>query len=255
MRRIVSSLVAVALFALTAQAFAAGVNLSWNDCGNFGDCNQSFACDSNGPGSFSLIGSFVPPAGVNQLTGEELVVAFQANTNGTMPDWWQMKNAGTCRQNALSATCDFTGGPFSCLDYWQGQGGGGIAGWQVGTAITTSTPGNYARLLMVFAVPQQLRGPVTEGEQYYAFRAMFSKIKTVGAGACGGCQVPGSFMLTSVKLTQPVGVGDFVLNQPVDRAHASWQYGTFTVFDVGYQCPAVTASKGRTWGSIKSLYR
>lgn len=243
----------IALAAIAPRARAAGVNLAWNDCGNFGSCNQTFACDTNGPGVFTLVGSFVPPEGVTQFVGEELVVDFLAN-GAQIPDWWQFKNTGTCRQTAFNASVDFFSGPDHCLDYWQGQGAGGIAAWRVGGAIGSGYPANYGRLTMAFAVPPNLVTGLDSSAEYYAFKLTFTKAKTVGTGACAGCDVPVAAVFSSCRLVQPAGVGDFPLTQWQDWAFASWQNATYHVYDVGYSCPPVPA-KNKTWGSIKSLYR
>lgn len=253
MRRFAAPCLAlIALTAIAPRAHATGVNLAWNDCGNFGSCNQIFACDTNGPGVFTLVGSFVPPEGVTQFTGEELVVDFLAN-GAQIPDWWQFKNTGTCRQTAFNASVDFFSGPDHCLDYWQGQGAGGIAAWRVGAAVGPGYPANYGRLLMAFAVPPNLVTGLNANAEYYAFKLTFTKAKTVGTGACAGCDVPVAAMFSSCRLVQPAGVGDYQLTQWQDWAFASWQNATYNVYDVGYSCPPVPV-KNKTWGSIKSLY-
>lgn len=254
MRRLALLLVLLLAIALRApRAHAAGMNLAWNDCGSFGTCNQTFACDTNGPGPFTLVGSFVPPEGVTQFAGEEIVLDFLAN-DSALPDWWQFANAGTCRQTALSADADFVSGPDHCLDYWQGQGAGGIASWQVGSAIGETYPNNRARLKLAFSVRPDLVTALTPGSEYYAFRVHLSKTKTTGAGSCAGCSVPVAAVFSSCRLLQPADVGDVLLTQWQDWGFASWQNATYNVYDVGYSCPPVPA-KNKTWGSIKSLYR
>ncbi len=253
MRRLLTyAFTLLALAALAPGAHAYGVNLAWNDCGTFGSCNQSFACDTNGPGLFRLVGSFVPPDGVTQFVGEEIVLDFLAN-GAAIPDWWQFKNAGTCRTTALTASVDFVEGPYHCADYWQGQGAGGIASYQVGAAIGPGYTSDRARLRMAFAVPQALVTSLSSGTEYYAFKLGLSQAKTVGSGACAGCEVPVAVVFSSVKIVQPQGVGDYLVTAWQDWGFASWQNAWYGVYDVGYSCPPVPV-RNTTWGSIKSLY-
>lgn len=247
------ALLFVMLLALAPLSFAAGINLSWNDCGTFGQCNQSFACDTNGPGTFTLVGSFVPPAGVTQLIGVEIILDLVANSP-TVPDWWQFKNAGTCRTTAINSSFSFVGGPYSCTDYWEGQAQGGIASYQVGAAIGSGYPANLGRILIAGSMPSEFVHGLDENTEYYAFKLLVSKSKTVGTGACGGCDVPVGFLLEQVRLHQPVGVGDYTLQYQDSYQMAAWQNGQFSVYDVGYNCPPVPA-RNKTWGALKSLYR
>lgn len=241
--------------AIAGPAFAAGANLAWNDCGSFGVCNQSFACDVNGPGVFTLVGSFVAPEGVTQLVGIESRVDFYSNNgDGTMPDWWRFKTVGSCRMAGVTADAFFALGPYSCVDPWQGQAVGGLAGWSIGSEIGPGVPGNGGRMVMAFALPGEFVGPLVPGEHYYAFRVLVNKSKSVGGGACAGCSQPGGFIISSMKIVQPVGVGDLFLNTWEYQGFAAWQNGMYPVYDVAYMCPFVIPAKNRTWGSIESLY-
>ena len=129
-RRLLFALALAALSAMPcARAHAAGINLSWNDCGTAGVEDQSFACNTNTGAAFVLVLSVVPPAGTTAITGAEISLEFNA-ASPTLPDWWKFKNVGWCRQTALVASADFTGwDPQSCADYWMGQAAGGITAY------------------------------------------------------------------------------------------------------------------------------
>src|SRR5437899_4981080 len=60
---------ALAALVLARFAAAAGIDLSWDDCGAAGAQLKTFACNTNSGSSFDLVGSFVPPSGINQLLG------------------------------------------------------------------------------------------------------------------------------------------------------------------------------------------
>lgn len=232
------------LLAAAPVAHAVGINLSWNDCGAAGAENQSFACNTNTGAAFVLVLSAVPPVGSTAITGTEISLDFNA-ASPTLPDWWKFKNTGWCRQTALLASTDFTSwDPPSCADYWMGQAAGGISAYLQPYAAYPCV----ARLLMVFAVVPSLAGPLDENLEYYICRVSILRSKTVGTGSCDGCTTPVMVMLNEVKLTQPVGVGDYRIQNPVDRNWATWQHSNFNV------CRWVP-TRTHTWGGIKSLYR
>ena len=235
-------LLLAALSLAASPALGAGVNLAWNDCGQAGQVNRSFACNSN-TGTHTLVGSYVPPAGMTAVTGAEVVMRL-VSASASYPAWWQFKNVGSCRQTSLTANADFSAGPYSCADYWAGQAAGGLSLYQV---ISSSIP-TRAKLLMVYAVPPNLAMPVSEELEYYAFKLSINSAKTVGTGACDGCLDPVCIVLNEIKLTQPVGVGNYRLQNPALSYYATWQGGV-----VSGGCPAATPARNRTWGAVKSL--
>lgn len=231
-----------ALLAVSASiASAAGLNLSWSACGAGGTENKTFACTSN-TGSNVLVASYVAPAGTVGVTGMEAVIDLQS-ASPTLPAWWQFKNVGTCRTTALSslpagAACDG--------DYWAGQASGGISAYITPYA----TAANRARLLIIYAVPGALAGPVDADVEYFGFTVTISNAKTAGGTGCAGCADPVCVVLNEIKLTQGVGIGDFRIQNPAARNYVSWQGGV-----VSGGCPAATPARNATWGSVKSLYR
>ena len=233
-------LLAGALLTITASiASAQGLNLAWNDCG--GPVNKTFACNSNS-GTSILTGSYYAPNGVNQLSGNEVVLDLQS-AGATLPAWWNVRGSGQCRNGALTAnvgqitTCD--------NDFWAGNGAGGIGAYTIGFGGP-----NRARLVMAFAVPFDFVGPVPAGVETYAFTVQVNNSKTVGTGACAGCNEAVCLVLNSINLTQPVGVGDFKLTTPALGNFVAWQGGA-----VAGGCPGSVPTKNATWGSVKSLYR
>lgn len=115
-------LAAALLNALASPAMALGINLFWNDCGlgPTAATNRDFACDTD-DGSHLLVGSFDPPPGLTRVVGMAAIVDI-ASESCPMADWWQFKNAGTCRRTAFSATAAPLAGQIACADPWQGRG-------------------------------------------------------------------------------------------------------------------------------------
>lgn len=196
-KALILSAALVALTASMASAQTPGINYSLTDCGTFGTQDATNACTSNS-GSIVTVGSVIAPAGVDHMVAMEAVV--DAQTSGaTLSPWWQM-NTGECRQGAVVLNADFTGGPFSCTDYWAG------AGIIVGGIDPNHSGPNRFRIKVVCALPAEQAIDQTEN---YMFKASILKSKSVGTGSCAGCLDACSLVLNEIRLDQPAGVGDF----------------------------------------------
>jgi hypothetical protein len=245
-----ASVMLVAMSAATS-AMAAGVNLAWTDCrGDGGVSNRTFACAAN-TGSNTMVASFVAPAGVTNLSGNELVIDL-ISTTAPLPAWWAMKNVGSCRATSLSANAVISGAAVNCVDAFAGQGAGGIGAYtQVapggGWSISPIVESQHVRITIAMATPAP--GPIDLDVEYFSANIIFNNAKTVGTGACAGCADPVCIVLNSIKLTQPVGLGDTVLGFPASPGsnQITWQ-------GAGADCNAVPV-RNTTWGSVKSLYR
>jgi hypothetical protein len=234
------SLVTFASLATLAPPAAAfgGINLRWTDCGEFGIVARSFACNTN-VGTNQLFASVIAPVPMNQLEGMEAVIDLQS-LSASLPNFWQLGSGG-CRSGALTHNFDFTLGPFNCGDPWQGVAAGGES-YQAGFPFP-----NGARIKIVVAV--QVPVSIDDVTEYYAFELRFSNAKAVGTGACAGCIVPVCLVLNQIKLVQPAGVGDYVVQNPILTNGASWQ-------QYGANCPFQEVPvRATSWGAVKSLYR
>jgi len=230
---------------LISPAFAEGMNLSWNDCGEFGSKNQQFDCASNSGVPFTLIGSFIPPAGVNEFLGISATIDLFGSF-ATLPDWWRHGTTQCRGTSGLSVSFDFTSGPFGCADFYQGQAAGGFA-YDIGTPAP-----NHARLRIQAAVPFDNRGPVDPNVEYDAFKVNLLRSKSTGAGACEGCQTAMCISLDAIQLFQPPDANnDPVITNPIVLNFATWQLPT--TGPPG--CPVTTPTRNQTWGRVKSLYR
>ncbi|MFN8589522.1 MAG: hypothetical protein U0704_17150 [Candidatus Eisenbacteria bacterium] len=241
-------LLAGALLAVSASlASAAGLNLGWTNCGPVaGLANKTFACNSNTATAHKLYGSYVAPAGTTAITGNEVVIDLQSSAT-TLPAWWSLFTATSCRPASLSANFIDPGASGDCIDYWQSQASGGVGAYN-----TNIVPGatNRARILLVAAVAPANAVPVDADAEYYSFTLQIGNQKTVGTGACAGCTDPVCIVLNEIKLTQPAGVGDFRIQNPANRNYVTWQNP-----NAAGGCPAATPARNTTWGQVKSLYR
>lgn len=232
------------MLALTATiASAQGINLAWTDCGANGTSSNSSTCSSNSGVPYTMIASYLPPAGVNKLAGLSAQVDITSSTP-SLPDWWK-HGTGQCRTTSgLSISFDFTGGPFACADYFVGQAAGGFA-YDIGYGTA-----NRARLRVQAAIPAGTEGPVDPGTEYYAFKANVQRAKSTGVGSCAGCSEPMCIVLNSIQLFQPLEEGnDPEITNPANSNYVTWQS------PVVAGCPLSTPTRNSSWGQVKSLYR
>ena len=230
-------------------------NLHWDDCSVGGTSIKWFACDTNA-GSHTLVSSFTAPAGISLWYANE--VEIYVSTMTTVPDWWRLRNqtgqTGQCRNGALTVSPDFSAGPSSCLSPYTASTAGGIATYQ----LFPSGMLQFARLLIVWAVPAGEEHPLVEGAEYYSSKIVVSNIKTTGSGVCAGCATPANLKIIRTKVYQPVGTpgGDVEITLAGSNVEAKWQGDCY--YDC-YQFPCVwhctTPATRPTWGSIKALYR
>ncbi len=191
------------------------INLSWNDCGLAGTATQAFACDLNTGSAFTLVGSFIPPPDVLELTG--LAAEIRIASTGDLPDWWK-HGPGQCRgTTGLTTNFDFRSGPTSCTDILQGLATGSSS-YGVGFY-----GANSARLQISCSLPASA-GAASPSTEYYAFKAQIQRANTTGAAACAGCSLPVGLTLNQIQLFQSAELGyDPILTTPAARVVALWQ--------------------------------
>jgi IPT/TIG domain len=205
------------------QAFTVGprlgaINLAWGDCGVYGGAVQRFACDANTGAPFDLVASFRPPPDVTHGFGL-LATLTVRNPDGVLPDWWKHGSSG-CRV-AFSSNFDFTSGPFSCADLFQGQGLGGLTYLPGGPS---GNDPNRAQIVVQGTVPAEMASALDPNVEYYAAILRVRRNNTVGDGACPGCGTPMCVSLDSVQLLQPPELGyNPVIDVPADNTTVAWQ--------------------------------
>lgn len=241
MRNLLLRLSALAVAITIAGSAHAQVNLSWGNCGTNGTQDQVFACNTNTGSPFTLFGSFISPD-ASQCVAIEAVVDFM-NTDLALQDWWKF-NTGECRAGGFNGNYDFTSGPFECVDFWQGQSIGVQGSITNGAGLGANT----LRYKLVTAIPAA--SDMDPGQEIYGFKINILRTRTVGTGSCAGCADGACFVLNSILVNQPAGVGDILLTgaAPGGRDFATWQGGLTSL------CTAVP-NRNRTWGQVKALYR
>jgi len=241
----------VALIAFATQAHASGVFVRWGQCLSDGGVqNKNFACDAN-TGSEVLVGGFQLTSDLAQVSGNEVVIDL-ASAGASLPAWWQFRNAGTCRQTAMTMNTFLSTG-VNCIDWAAGQSQGGIGAYAIG-----QRGPNTARVVAALAVPVSGLADLSTGQEYFSFNLVITHAKTVGLGACAGCQTPVCLLLVSINLTTPIAANNRKLVNPsngTDANWVTWQGGGGVTVGGATGCPAATPTLQRTWGAVKALYR
>ena len=262
------SLVLALAVPVRAASTPPGVNIRWDNCyADGGVLNRTFACDTN-TGSERLILSLELASEMAEVSGLEFYMDL-GTAAATVPAWWLFKNVGTCRLTSLGMTVTLPSGAANCEDWSSGQAVSGIGAYNVGSLGLQT-----AEIRAVAAVPPTALINLSPGIEYYAVTFTINHAKTVGTGACGGCETPMCIFASTVRLTTPVAGGGIVLNRGAnsDSQYATWQNGLPTdvhrgpcFFPLGELCQtfhqsftcvlASTPTRGSTWGAVKSLYR
>jgi hypothetical protein len=247
---------ALALLLLPRLAVAGQINLRWSACwGDGGIMNKVFACNTN-TGSNTLIGSFIPPQDLHQVSGMRCVVDL-AVAGGSLPGWWQFHNAGSCRQNSLSYSIAAPPTAVNCVDWDSGQAVGSLVSYTV----DLFGPGS-ARIVGASAAAANFLAELTAGQEYFAFSLILNNQKTVGTGACAGCEFGACLALKGIQLTVPPPANTFDLfiasNGGSDDRLTTWQGGAGVLerkSQLYLNCPLATPTIIRSWGEVKALYR
>ena len=246
MRRLPSLCTGLLLLAASSAQAAQGVNIRWTNClGDGGTFNRNFACNTNS-GSHLLVGSFMLGQARAQISGTDAIVDI-ATANASLPNWWALWNAGSCRQSAMTINATIHPMAVNCVDWAQDQASVGVATYTMGSNGPTS-----ARIRIVTGVAPANVQDLFAAEEYFAFHVTLSNAKTVGTGACAGCSVPVCLRLASIKLASPLPASNNVTvsgaTNGTDSNLLTWQNGSAI-------CLAATPTRTGTWGEVKSLYR
>jgi hypothetical protein len=256
MRWLIRLGVLAAAICAASPAFAApGFSISWSSCHGEGTgaSNRSFACDTNA-GTNVLVVSFELPADLPQVSGNEIVIDI-LTAAATLPAWWDLKNAGTCRVTSLAMNTTADANNVVCVDWARGASVGGIGSydqagvWPVGD-IDPSLANSHRRLKLATAVPLAGIQDLVAATEYFAANITIDNLKSVGTGSCAGCTEPMCIVINSLKVTTPGAVAtDITIGNPSSPGSniVTWQ-GT------GPNCQAVPV-KNATWGQVKALYR
>src|SRR5690348_5741047 len=136
---------------------AAGINLSWNDCGAFGDASTPLVCTTN-IGAITMVVSVRPTVSMPQVGAGSAVIDLQTNATAISP-WWDLRAGGGCRPAALTSSFVFTS-LTNCADPWMGQAGGGLEFIDAQTTGYLYAP-NRAQIRIAIGMPTGMPATLT----------------------------------------------------------------------------------------------
>lgn len=237
-----------------AAATPPGVNLRWDRCFvDGGVWNRTFACDTNSGGE-QLVGSFELAATLDRVVTADVALDLHS-ASAVLPAWWRMREFGTCRQAALAFSSDALPPTSTCLDWTNEFTNSSISVYRVNDQDLSHA---YFRATVALRSIDAAR--LDPGREYFLFRLLLSHEKTIGAGACAGCDVPVCLFLTRISLYRtgtpdgaPVHL-DRGANGPGSQ-YATWQEVAPTDPQAACGAGLPVASRRSTWGAVKSLYR
>jgi len=236
-----------------ASAASAQIQARWDDCFvDGGAADKSPACNTN-VGTNRLVISYTAPQTFTGFVAIDGQIDLLAD-DSTMPVWWDLRNAGACRQTAASISIDGTVLPDysgSCVDTWDfgATGTGLFTGYALGY---DGDPG-WARA--VFAIARPISNPTTlnAGTNYLAW---IWQIGNANTSTCAGCQESVAILVTQIVLSSVNPIGNSTSSQSItlrpgsggdrDDACALWQ-NAFSCFG--------TPVRASTWGNVKAMYR
>jgi len=244
-----------ALFLLAASralAVPPGLGVAWNHCQGEGGAvqNLAFACDTNVGADFAY-GTFTLVAPFAQLQGTDSRLALVA-ASPVLPAWWGLGAPPDCRTSSLVAQPVPDPSATVCEDWAQGLATGLVSYCTPGSACSDpSMPANTASLLIGSVVPVGEGQDLVADQTYFVFSIRINHAKTVGAGACGGCEVPVCITFNSLRLAANDVLPIFITTASSPGGNIlTWQGGAGAP-----GCMGATPTKRATWGSVKSLYR
>ena len=254
-------------------ACAQGVSLRWDACylDGAGVANKTFACNTNS-GSEKLVGSFVLLEDAPQIAGALGTLTITSSAPA-LPAWWQLRNQGACRPLSLALLAQDPDLAGSACPTWAGTAlpATGIASW-------TNQSANRVKVELALAVQNADASNLSAGVEYSVFSLRIDHAKTVGTGACSGCDVPICIAFAGLEIA-PVGATTWDVIRMLGPAHGTnsdlvtWQSGIVTAYTPGhvpfetcqffrgfdpyeFSCAdAATPTRTQTWGAVKSLYR
>lgn len=238
----------LALLALPAMSFAAGIDITWDDCiGGTPATNKVFNCAANA--NYNLHFQFKLPAPIAAFVAITGFVDYQAQNPGNLQPFWRYEDGGCQMAPATDGVAIFDDlstapGPqcANLLDLWGTDGTGGSEDISA-YGVDFRRPGN-GYFVLLDSRPDAI--PVTAGDNYWAWRLNF---RTNNRAACAGCADPGVLYWQRATLESNDGSPEVRL----DNTDKLTQCVTINNAPMAL-CPVVPA-KSTTWGQLKSIYR
>jgi hypothetical protein len=239
--------------ALAGPASGQQLFLNHNDCSAGGTAkNKNMNCANTARQNVVIMSVDVGYPDVAGIITGNGIVDLQAGTSqsSVMPAFWQFQLTGCSGPTNWLWSADFTSGPWTCVDLWQGRATGG---GRYGGVVSNHVPdGNRARITFSWSVPPETPAFAPAGNEVYVCRIT---IKQATALTCAGCNTPVCMVYEYEAFNQLNGGQREITNS---------DYITFNDSSGVTGCPSTChyppcyppiPTERNTWGQVKALYR
>jgi hypothetical protein len=255
MKKILILCAAMALVA--SPAFAIGIDLTVNACGNnAGSSGDAGALDCVGGGSVTLLGAFQPAEIYNTATNGGLVgvdmifdmqVAGTLSSSGTAAFWdWDQVDGCNSTTTTTALSINHKAPAAGCTGY--------LNVWNVSNAAAGAAAGrrslNTQRIAALIARPSTNPANTVVDQKLFGIQLLIDGSQSLesGLGVCGGCPVAAGIVWNSCVPATFQGGPTIALTGP------SLAGNCVGINSGGNLCAAVPTRR-HTWGQLKSLYR
>lgn len=254
MKKAILLCAALALFAVPAFAQVHGALFySWTDCAGGATSTQTANFDCAGATPAASFAGYQMTASITGVVAISGIMDIMDNTTTPLPSFWHMETGGC---NSIGVSISDTRGTGLCTAFNAlFQGGTGANTDPFVTAYGANYGGpNRARLLTAVVRASSNPFTVNAGIKYFAWRLDWALDNAVenGSGTCVGCTDVVSMTLNQIDLESVFTGGT---GEALTGVCTSTDPGSVpSVCANAATCDAV-ATKSKSWGALKSMYR
>ena len=222
---------------LTSPVFAAGIDMTWDNCAADGGTSDIvFDCATYG-GTAQLFGSWISDVEIQQFHTLELIIDLQADAPD-LPPFWDFFPG--CNWQVLLDTDSFD--PV-CASYRRPWGQYPPGGWEIPLAYYPHFGGVANRGRFVGTIYRTIRTAILADRPYFAFI-----LQIWNDFQCEGCTTPVVLVFNQATLLSDT-LPPVVITNPGQLSNCATTSG-----GGGVPCGATPATH-KTWGALKTLYR
>ena len=238
------------MFALPVAVFAAGLDLTWNECVGMGtEANdKTFVCTGTVNQSYNLVIQFKSPVTLSAAAEVYAIIDLEIEQGVHLPlsPFWRYEPDGCQRPSAgINGVALFDdirllpGCAGQDADLWDGDGSAGFEGMAYEPDFPT--PGR-GRFILFDARGSGI--PLAAGANYYAFHLVFNNRHRVD---CAGCGQKVAMFLDKMTISSTDGTPALEVVGPDKKFNCATIQGAF--------CFTPDPTRIDTWGRIKAAYR